>query len=516
MAVKHITLLYLTLILSAGTALRLHGFLERSLGTDESISLFLASGRGMEVKEFTEKTASSDGVPHCTAKDLKVFFKADKDISFGEYTRGLARLDPHPPLYLWIIFFLMRLFTDGLPAVRGFSLLMGLLAVYLSYLLTKEMFGRQAGVFASLFLSISALAVRYSQEARSYSLVLVLGLLAWLFAVRFEKHGTARDVLLFSLFNCLGIYAHYFYVFPAVGFFLYFTLAHGKNRRLLDGFYAAFLLSLAGLLPWVSVVSGTGYRFDLVEWIFAYPGILDKIGGFFTGASGLLFIFPSSYAVQAAGSLLLLLLMFYAGKKLLKEQPGQLYFCLCVLLAPLLGMLALDLLQGGLMLRQARFWIFPLLGTIPLAGYSLSRLFRGKRAVVYLLCALMLVSAFFAGGKQTGPAPRRISGWINSESEGKTAAVIMYNIRTVTMPQAFYLDDSVLVFPVSNREQFKAALDRAAALSGRVFVIRHLHHADPSLMDRQFMHREPAAGRLRMKERLLLDNIEVEEYERTA
>ncbi len=509
-------LVSLLFILSAALALRLHGFSERSLGTDESITLFLAAGHGMDARSFTGK-ASAGGGFHCRAKDLKRFFRADRAVSFGGYTGSLARLDPHPPLYLWVVFFVMRVFSGGLAAVRAFSLLMGLLSVYLAYLLAKELFDERAGIFAALFVSVSALAVRYSQEARSYSLVLALGLLAWLFLARFEKRGRPPDALFFAVFNCLGIYAHYFFGFISCGFFLYFTLIHRKNSRLLDGFYAAFLLSLLGLLPWVSVMLGRGYRFDLVEWIFAYPGISDKISALFSGMGRFFFIFPPSCVLlQAAGSLLFAVLMFYSGTSLRKEYPRQLFLCVCVLSVPLLGMLALDLLQGGLLLRQERFWNFSLAGVIPLAGYSLGRLFDARRQLVYLIAVLMLLSSLWIGGRQVGPAPRRISGWINGESGGKTAAVIVYNFRTVTMPQAFYLDDDILLFPVLNAEQFSEAVNAAADRADKVFVVRHLHHADPALMDEPFMRAEAEDPRLRLKTRLFRDNIDAAEYVKGA
>jgi len=512
MIVKRITLFSFLFILSVGLALRLYGFFERSLGTDESISLFLASGHGMDVKAFTEKASAAGSGFHCAAKGLKRFFRADRALSLGEYTGSLAQLDPHPPLYLWLVFFLMRFFSDSLAAVRAFSLLMGLLSVYLAYLLAKELFDERAGIFAAAFLSVSALAVRYSQEARSYSLVLALGLLAWLFLARFEKRGKLPDALFFAVFNCLGIYSHYFFVFPAFAFFVYFTILHRKNSRLLDGFYASLLFSLLWLLPWGLFMIGRGYRFDLVEWIFAYPGVIDKITGFFGGMGRLLFIFPSSSVLRAAGSLLFLLLLFYTGKRLLKEFPRQLFFCVCVLFIPLLAMLTLDLLQGGLMLRQERFWIFPLLGMTPLAGYSFSRLFRERRPAVYCLLALMFLSSLLTAGKQIGPAPRTLSEWINGESKGKTAAVIVYNFRTVTMPQSFYLDDDILLFPVLNAEQFMSALEAAVGPADNVFVVRHIHHADPALMDEPFMRSEVKEPGLRLKSRFFRDNIYALEY----
>jgi len=87
MIVKRITLFSFLFILSVGLALRLYGFFERSLGTDESISLFLASGHGMDVKAFTEKASAAGSGFHCAAKGLKRFFRADRALSLGRVYR---------------------------------------------------------------------------------------------------------------------------------------------------------------------------------------------------------------------------------------------------------------------------------------------------------------------------------------------------------------------------------------------------------------------------------------------
>lgn len=60
------------------------------------------------------------------------------------------------------------------PAVRGLSVLFGVLTIPLLFLLGARLFNRGTGLLAALLLSLHSLHVAYSQEARSYALLVLL------------------------------------------------------------------------------------------------------------------------------------------------------------------------------------------------------------------------------------------------------------------------------------------------------------------------------------------------------
>src|SRR5215469_13212805 len=60
----------------------------------------------------------------------------------------------------------------GEGTVRLLSVLPGIVSLPVMYLLSKQLFGRGAGLLASLLLALSTCAVVYSQEARAYSWLL--------------------------------------------------------------------------------------------------------------------------------------------------------------------------------------------------------------------------------------------------------------------------------------------------------------------------------------------------------
>jgi uncharacterized membrane protein len=419
-------------------------------------------------------------------------------------------------MYLWI-----KLFGDSLFAVRFFSVVMGILSISLAYWLTRHLFNEYAAIFSSLFISISAFGVRYSQEARAYSLIIVLGLSAWLFLLRFEKQSKILDAFCFAAFTCAGLYTHYFYIFVALAQFVYFTFAYRNNSGKLDRFYLAFLAALLFLSAWVMLVVTRGYRFDLIEWIFLYPGLMNKIYNLFFGFSRYLFIFDSpdkraQYLFSGIGASLLIYLAFRAFKDIVQKYPKQFWFCLSMILLPLLGMLTIDLLECGAILRQERFWIFPFLGFVPIIGYFLNRSFTKNRLITGLIILCVFLSSVKVSAVQFGPASGQTSRWINKESGLKISAVIVYDIRTVVIPQAYYLQDNVYLIPVSNYEQLKSAVKTIPRYVDKIFISRHYHRTDPSLMDQPFMETKDLGPKFRFKDSIYMDNISVLEYIRCA
>mgnify|MGYP005836103513 CR=1 FL=1 len=136
----------LALLLALALALRLYRLDGQSLWNDEGTSVALA------------------------ARDLATI------------TRNAAR-DIHPPLYYYALHFWVRLFGNSEVAVRSLSALYGALTVLVVCGLARRLYSWHVALMASALTAISPLQVYYSQEARMYAQVTLLGALSfWLFA----------------------------------------------------------------------------------------------------------------------------------------------------------------------------------------------------------------------------------------------------------------------------------------------------------------------------------------------
>jgi len=100
-------------------------------------------------------------------------------------------------------------------AVRLLSVIPAIATVPLIYLLGRRLFSRQVGIVAALLLAVNAFHIRYSQEARSYSLYLFLVVLACWFYVEAvtqgaEEKSVHRHWIALGLAATLAIYSHFF------------------------------------------------------------------------------------------------------------------------------------------------------------------------------------------------------------------------------------------------------------------------------------------------------------------
>ena len=151
---------------------------------------------------------------------------------------GVATRDTNPPFYFLLLHAWQsaggvgQVAGAGVFYLRYLSVLAGLLAVPLLYLLGRRAFGWGVGLAAALLLAISPFHVWMSQELRNYSLLVLLNLFSVYGLYRFMlarpdgEPGARRGrwLALWAAAGLLGVYTHYF------GFFV---LAYGGLSLLL-------------------------------------------------------------------------------------------------------------------------------------------------------------------------------------------------------------------------------------------------------------------------------------------
>jgi len=487
--VKSNIVVVLGMCLLLGFLLRMQSLGSRSLWTDEFFTLFLATGHGNEVSRLIEGNGRQ-GITAYKAGELKLFLANDASKGIRDVLRGVLTTDTHPPLYYGIMYYWMKAFGNSVVAIRMFSVLLGLISVLLAYWVGLYLFDRHAAIFSALVISCINFAVRFSQEARSYSLVIAVGLLSWLLLLRFERNQKAGDIAGFLVVNTLGMYSHYFYLFISLGQFLYFSIRYRNTASLLERYYLAFLASWVLCVPWFVQVVRKGYNFRLVEWAFGYPGIKDKLFEVLQGPGRYFFLSDRYPALLfMLGFIFFLgLAVFWRERRIVPAHSAAVVFCLCMVVVPLACMLCIDLVGQGALLTQIRFWVFPFVGCIPFFGYCMSRLYRKARIASCAVILLLISATYAAGGMQFGPAPLCASQYIHARSQGSTCGVIVFGIRSIVFAQSFYLDDETYAVPVSNLSQLYQAVSFLSTRNAeRIFIVRHYHPTGASLMNSPFM-----------------------------
>ena len=508
--------LYLLLILTAvGFILRLNNIAERSLWTDEFFTLFESTGHGVEAHDFLNRLSKNNSIELLKARDFKSYLENDRYKSIKDVTTGVFKTDTHPPFYFWVMNAWMKIFGDSVLAIRFFSVLLGLFTIILAYQVGKLLFGMAVGNFCALFVSVCAFSVRYSQEVRPYSLILVVALLSWIFLLRFEKSTRNLDAFWFTILSSCGVYTHFFYVFIVLAQFMYFSIIYRNNTEKLNKFYLALVCLLLilsiGFMPLIK----NGYNFQYTEWIFGYPGLAGKLASFCCGIFNYFLIFDSnvkSGVVFILACLFIIISVFYTSKKAAVKYSRQVFFCLIMFLTPIVSMFLIDIIENGELLRQERFWMFSFLGFIPLMGYLLNYVFLKNKIALFLIVSVLIFFSLLSNRVQFGPAPKYTSNWINQESFGKVSAVFIYNIRSAVFAQAYYLDNDIYLIPVSNEEQLKKGINKISDFTDRIFMVRHYHRSENSLMSQLFMETKDIDPGFRFIKEIRKDSISVAEY----
>lgn len=162
-----------------------------------------------------------------------------------------------PPLHYLILHGWVRMFGVSEISVRFPSVLAGTAAVWAVYRLGSGLFGAGAGLTAALLMAVSGAQILYSQEARSYSLMVLLSVLSCDLFMRLIRRPTARRELVYVIVTTLLLYSHLYGVFAvAAQHVAYLVIRLRRGSAALDTRrWIVLNMAVAALFsPWIPVV----------------------------------------------------------------------------------------------------------------------------------------------------------------------------------------------------------------------------------------------------------------------
>jgi len=172
---------------------------------------------------------------------------------------AVANAEGSPPLYFLLLNAVMH-FSRTEVALRLLSVLAGLAALPLIYLLGRALLGARVGLISAALLALSPFALYYSQEARPYALLLTLSLAScYLLLLAVERPGKSRWPL-YALVTLAALYTHYFTVFLIIAQGAA-ILASPTNRKKLFPWLLCQGAVIIAFLPWTPYLL-TQYRWQ--------------------------------------------------------------------------------------------------------------------------------------------------------------------------------------------------------------------------------------------------------------
>jgi uncharacterized membrane protein len=343
-----------------------------------------------------------------------------------------------PPLYYALAWLWTQVTGTGEVGLRSFSALAGVATVPIVYLLAAELTtpptglkrpyigrfrpvgGSRTGIVAAALVAVNPMLVWYSQEARAYSLLVLLTSLSLLYFVRaldvpslgrpFEPlgdgtSGRRRDLILWGVFSGLALATHYFAVFAIVVEAVWLLHRRGREAARGAGIVVAFGLALAplaihqmsyGHAEWIANHT-LGHRL----WELGVAFSVGEIGDIVARPER-----PLLALVPAAAMLVALSLLALRGERGERRAAAPMLAIATVAVAIPLALALLDSGKDYVLARN----LLPALPALLVAVAVGLTLRRARRAGAILAAALVAYSLGFSVWASLSPALQR-PGW---------------------------------------------------------------------------------------------------------
>lgn len=206
----------LAMILLLGTALRFWHLTLKPLWLDEVITALFSLGQGYEP------------VPRQAVVPLSFLdqlFTLEPGATWAQISQLVTLQSVHPPLFFCGLHaWLQALAPFDLPLIwslRALPALLGVTAIAAVYALNRIAFSAAAGLMAAALMAVSPFAVYLSQEARHYTLPILLITLALGGLVQIQQDLQRQQLrpliwLGWIGINSLGFYTHYFFLLAVI------------------------------------------------------------------------------------------------------------------------------------------------------------------------------------------------------------------------------------------------------------------------------------------------------------
>jgi len=184
----------------------------------------------------------------------------------GKMLGLLPQTESTPPLYYCVAWVWARIFGFGETGLRSLSAVAGLLTVPVAYAAAAKLISRRVGLIAAALVTTSPLLIWYSQEARSYELVVLLGAITLLTFAYALDSPSPRSAAAWAIACALALATHYFALLAVVPEAAWLLAVH-RRRRSVE--IAVGVIALAGLalIPLAISQQGTGNS----NWIAHIP-----------------------------------------------------------------------------------------------------------------------------------------------------------------------------------------------------------------------------------------------------
>jgi uncharacterized membrane protein len=214
---------------------------------------------------------------------VQEIFTFQSGVSCPQIAVNIAKQSTHPPLFFCLMHSwlesMIPLGQNWVTKMRSLSALFGASAIVAMYCLNRLAFSRTSGLMAAFVMAVSPFAVYLSQEARHYTLPMLLIALALLGLMQIQRDILHLERVRFQLWlgwgiiNIIGLYVHYFFILAFVAqIFTILVLMYGSQAKISNfrQIWLGLILSTSGIaisfLPWLSIILSHFNRSE-TDWL---------------------------------------------------------------------------------------------------------------------------------------------------------------------------------------------------------------------------------------------------------
>jgi 4-amino-4-deoxy-L-arabinose transferase-like glycosyltransferase len=230
---------------------------------------------------------------------------------FLHMLRRVQESESNPPLYYVVAWFWTKVFGSGEVGLRSLSALIGTATIPVAFLVGREAFDDRAGLVTAALVAVNPMLIWYSQEARSYAMLVFFCALSLYFFLRALHSGERRDLVGWALASAAALCSHYFAGIPVAIEAAWLLVALTERRRDVGLAVGATALIGVALVPLLlSQINGTH-----LDWItsMSLPARLLETGvSFLVGETGHVIAQPARpvYAIVPAAFIVLTVIVF--------------------------------------------------------------------------------------------------------------------------------------------------------------------------------------------------------------
>jgi len=360
-------------------------------------------------------------------------------LDWYNFARILWRREANMSLYYLLLRYWLH-FGGSEFFVRSLSVIFAIASIPVVYLLGRRLFDSRVGLFAAALLATNAYYVQYSQDARSYTLMLLLCSLSSFYFLDGLREPSRRNRAAYILTSALAVYAQFFSLLLLVAQWLSLTLLdRNQIPRQNKNEWRWIALSVAPVIAFVATTGAGPLR-----WVHR-PGLQDLwvFGLHLTGNGGALLLLGCAAACIAAVA------QIWPARKIRRVswESWRYRFLLCWLFFPTLFTLAESLIKP---LFVARYFIFCLPALLLLVACGLTRL-RSNWLIAAALSVMLILSLRGTAGYYKQDIDIQRDDWRDATkyllSHAEPGDVLLFHVPMGRMPYEFYV--SVLGSPSS-------------------------------------------------------------------